>query len=68
MQDWIRDNVGDFDAPAGGLLKLAFQGKELVSGASLLEQEVPDGARLEVPTPPAADADDEPTEEADPDE
>ena len=49
VQQWIRDNVGEFDAPPGGLLKLAFQGRELVSGASLLDQEVPDGATLQVP-------------------
>lgn len=50
VQAWIAENVGDFTPPESGILGLAFEGRELDSSTSLLDEHIPDMAKFVVPT------------------
>jgi len=49
VQAWIAENVGDFTPPESGILGLAFEGRELDMSTSLLDEQVPDMAKFQVP-------------------
>ena len=49
VQAWIAENVDDFTPPASGILGLAFEGRELDSTTSLLDEHIPDMAKFQVP-------------------
>ena len=49
IQEWLKENVGEFEPPEGGYLKLAYDGSDLELGeGSLLDAGVADEATLEV--------------------
>eukprot|EP00936_MAST-01D_sp_MAST-1D-sp1_P000609 g609.t1 len=49
IQQWLKENVGEFEPPEGGYLKLAYDGSDLELGdGSLLDAGVADEATLDV--------------------
>jgi hypothetical protein len=64
VQAWIAENVADFAAPLDGVLGLAFEGRSLESGASLLDEQIPDMATFNVPPKPAEEVAEEDLAEA----
>ena len=52
VQAWIAanvENVGEFTLPESGILGLAFEGRQLDGGTSLLDEHIPDMAKFQVP-------------------
>ena len=64
VQAWIEENVADFAAPLDGVLGLAFDGRSLKPGASLLDEQIPDMATFNVPPKPGGGGTDEEGEAA----